>query len=406
MAFFSYRGTDHSGKTVEGRMEAQDAGAVATRLQELGFFPLGIIPAVETEEAGGGGGRLRRFIRGKGQDRIHFTRQLAVLLGAGLPLDRSLAISAELVDDESFRGVIARVRRNVVEGGSLGEALARHPRYFSDLFVSMVKAGEVSGSLDRILTRLADFLEEWQRFRDIIITALLYPLFLMFFAASAVVAILLFVVPRFAVVFADMGRDLPAPTRVLIGTSAVFRNYWWVFAAALALLVAAGTVFLRSRRGRFWWDRTVLTLPLIGELVRKVQVSRFARVLGTLVKGGVPILKALEIVIATLTNTVFSRSVARVQTGLKEGQGVAEPLRRSGVFPPLFIHMVTVGEETGKLEEMLLSIASTYDEEVERGSKRLLSLFEPVIILAMGVVVGTIVLSILWAIFSVNQMVF
>ncbi len=302
--------------------------------------------------------------------------------------------------------MIARVRRNVVEGGSLGEALARHPRYFSDLFVSMVKAGEVSGSLGRILTRLADFLEEWQRFRDIIITALLYPLFLMFFAASAVVAILLFVVPRFAVVFADMGRDLPAPTRVLIGTSAVFRNYWWVFAAALALLVAAGTVFLRSRRGRFWWDRTVLTLPLIGELVRKVQVSRFARVLGTLVKGGVPILKALEIVIATLTNTVFSRSVARVQTGLKEGQGVAEPLRRSGVFPPLFIHMVTVGEETGKLEEMLLSIASTYDEEVERGSKRLLSLFEPVIILAMGVVVGTIVLSILWAIFSVNQMVF
>jgi len=403
MAHFSYRGTDLAGKTVDGRMEAQDVGAVATRLQELGVFPLGIIPAVE-EEAGGG--RLRRFIRGRGQDRIHFTRQLAVLLGAGLPLDRALAISGELVDDESFRGVIARVRRNVVEGGSLAEALARHPRYFPDLFVSMVKAGEASGSLDRIMMRLADFLEEWQRFRDIIVTALLYPVFLMFFAAGAVAAILLFVVPRFAVVFADMGRDLPAPTRALIGASAVFRNYWWVFAAALALLVSAGTVFLRSRRGRFWWDRTVLTLPLIGELVRKVQVSRFARVLGTLVKGGVPILKALEIVTSTLTNTVFSRSVARVQTGLKEGQGVAEPLRRAGVFPPLFIHMVTVGEETGKLEDMLLSIATTYDSEVERGSKRLLSLFEPVIILAMGVVVGTIVLSILWAIFSVNQMVF
>jgi general secretion pathway protein F len=404
VAVFTYKATDRGGRKVQGRMEAQDAGAVAVRLQELSFFPLGISRQLEGEEEKGFALRPARRVRSRVL--IHFTQQLALLLGSGLPLDRCLAISSELVESAPFRSVVEKVGRSVEEGSSFADALGRHPRHFSNLYCSMVRAGEASGTLDKILLRLAEFLEEWLRFRDVIVTALTYPIFLTLFAAAAIGVLMGFVVPRFAVAFADMTENIPAPTRALIAFSEFFRSYWWVIAAVLAGALFASSAWLRSRSGREWWDKTVLRVPLLGGLVVKVQVSRFSRVLGTLIQGGVPILKALEIVTDTLTNSVFSRSVSRVQTGLKEGQGIAEPLRRAGVFPPLFLHMVTVGEETGKLEDMLLTIAVTYDREIERGAKRLLSLFEPIIILVMGLAIGSIVLSILWAIFSVNQMNF
>jgi general secretion pathway protein F len=404
MAVFSYRATDRGGKKVEGRMEAPDEGAVAARLQELSFFPLAISRQAEGEKERGL--FLRPAARVRSRVLVHFTQQLALLLGSGLPLDRCLAVSSELVESAPFRAVVEKVRRSVEEGSSFADALSRHPRHFSNLYVSMVRAGEASGTLDRILLRLAEFLEEWLRFREVIVTALTYPVFLTLFAAGAVGVLMGFVVPRFAVAFADMTESIPVPTKVLIAFSEAFRSYWWVVAVAVAVAVFAASGWLRSRGGREWRDRTLLNLPFLGSLVVKVQVSRFSRVLGTLVQGGVPILKALEIVTDTLTNIVFSRSVARVQAGLKEGQGIAEPLRRAGVFPPLFLHMVAVGEETGKLEEMLLTVAVTYDGEIERGAKRLLSIFEPIIILVMGIVIGSIILAILWAIFSVNQMTF
>jgi len=401
---FTYKATDNGGRKVQGRMEAQDAGAVAARLQELNFFPLGISRQSESEEAKGFTFPFVRKVRSRVL--ISFTQQLALLLGSGLPLDRCLAISSELVESPSFRSVVEKVQRSVEEGSSFADALGRHPRHFSSLYISMVRAGEASGTLDKILLRLAEFLEEWLRFRDVIVSALTYPIFLTVFAVAAVGVLMGFVVPRFAVAFADMTENIPGPTRVLIAVSETFRSYWWLFAALLVVIFFALSAWFRSRPGRDWWDRTVLGIPLLGGLVVKVQVSRFSRVLGTLIQGGVPILKALEIVTDTLTNSVFSRSVSRVQTGLKEGQGIAEPLRRAGVFPPLFLHMVTVGEETGKLEDMLLTTAVTYDREIERGAKRLLSVFEPIIILVMGLAIGSIVLSILWAIFSVNQMNF
>jgi general secretion pathway protein F len=404
VAVFTYKATDRGGRKVQGRMEAQDAGAVAARLQELNFFPLGISRQSEADEAKAFTLRFVRKVRSRVL--ISFTQQLALLLGSGLPLDRCLAISSELVESTSFRSVLEKVQRSVEEGSSLADALGRHPRHFSSLYCSMVRAGEASGTLDKILLRLAEFLEEWLRFRDVIVSALTYPIFLTVFSVAAVGVLMGFVVPRFAVAFADMTDNIPGPTRALIAVSETFRSYWWLIAALLVVGVFGLSAWLRSRPGREWWDRTVLGLPLLGGLVVKIQVSRFSRVLGTLIQGGVPILKALEIVTDTLTNSVFSRSVSRVQTGLKEGQGIAEPLRMAGVFPPLFLHMVTVGEETGKLEDMLLTTAVTYDREIERGAKRLLSLFEPIIILVMGLAIGSIVLSILWAIFSVNQMNF
>ncbi len=387
---------------MSGRIEAPDIAAVSARLQELGFFPLTVSAATESESPAGG----LRLRRGGGRRLAEFSRQLAVLLEAGIPLDHALGIAGEVAADPEFRDVIARVRRSVEEGTSLGDAMARHPRVFDELYVSMVRAGEAGGALDQILKRLAEFLEEWQRIRDVVISALLYPLFLSVFAAGAVIVLLVFVVPRFAEVFGDMGARLPAPTRLLMAVSAFLRRFWWLLGAGIAAAGAGLAVGARTPRWRIWWDRNVLRIPLAGDLAVKIQVSRFARVFGTLIASGVPILRALEIVTGTLTNSVFANSLANVQTGLKEGQGIAEPLRRAGVFPPLFLHMVAVGEETGRLEEMMLTVASSFDRDVETAARRLLSLIEPVIILLMGLVIGAIILSILWAIFSVNQLAF
>jgi general secretion pathway protein F len=349
---------------------------------------------------------LPRFPGGGGRRLAAFSRQLAVLLEAGIPLDHALGIAGEVADAPAFRDAIARVHRSVEEGTSLAEALSRHPRVFDELYVSMVRAGEAGGALDQILKRLAEFLEERQRIRDVVVSALVYPILLSAFAAVAVTVMLVFVVPRFTEVFGDMGSKLPAPTRLLMAVSSLMRRFWWALLAGVAALAAGVALGLRTPRWRTWWDRAVFRIPLAGDLAVKIQVSRFARVFGTLIASGVPILRALEIVSGTLTNTAFSGALSRVQEGLREGQGVAEPLRRAGVFPPLFLHMVAVGEETGRLEEMMLAIAATYDRDVETAAKRLLSLLEPIIILVMGLVIGAIILSILWAIFSVNQLAF
>jgi general secretion pathway protein F len=387
---------------VTGQIEAPDSGAVSTRLQELGFFPL----TVRAESEGEGAAGRPRLARGGGRRLAAFSRQLAVLLEAGIPLDHALGIAGEVADDPGFRDVIARVRRSVEEGAGLADAFALHPRVFDELYVSMVRAGEAGGALDQILKRLAEFLEEWQRIRDVVVSALLYPLFLSVFAAGAVMVLMVFVVPRFAEVFGDMGARLPAPTRLLMAVSEFLRRFWWLLGAGFAVAGAGLAAAARTPRWRIWWDRHVLGLPLAGDLAVKIQVSRFARVFGTLIASGVPIQRALEIVTGTLTNSVFSNSLANVQAGLKEGQGVAEPLRRAGVFPPLFLHMIAVGEETGRLEEMMLTVAASFDRDVETAARRLLSLVEPIIILIMGIVIGAVILSILWAIFSVNQLAF
>ena len=402
MPTFSYRATDREGKAVDGRIEAVDAGAVTSRLQELGFFPLRVRVADEPDVIAG----LPRFAWGGGRRLAEFSRQLAVLLEAGIPLDHALGIAGEVADAPGFRDVVARVRRSVEEGMGIADAMGLHPRVFDELYVSMVRAGEAGGALDQILKRLAEFLEERQRIRDIVVSTLLYPIFLSVFAAGAVTVLLVFVVPRFAEVFGDMGSRLPAPTRLLLAVSDFLRHFWWAIGAGLAILGVGAAQAARTPRWHLWWDRSVLRIPLAGDLAVKIQVSRFARVFGTLIASGVPILRALGIVAGTLSNSVFSNSLARVRDGLKEGQGVTEPLRRAGIFPPLFIHMVAVGEETGRLEEMMLTVAAAFDRDVETAARRLLSLLEPIIILIMGLVIGAIILSILWAIFSINQLAF
>jgi general secretion pathway protein F len=400
---YAYRATDTSGRILEGQIEAKSHEAVVERLQRLTFFPLEIRVA-EGEDATGG--LSLSLSLGKGKRRVFFTTQLATLLEAGLPVDRSLAVMEDLTDDKAFAQVIGRVRESVEGGRSLADALRDEPSYFDDLYVNMVRAGESGGALEIIMRRLAEFLEESQRVRDFIVSSLTYPAFLILFSVAAVVLIFVSVLPRFAQIFADMGELVPLPARVLMNVSRVVGATWWM--ALLGLLGAGALLFgwVRTTTGRLWWDRTRLSWPLLGSLMIRMETARFARTLGTLLSGGVPILQAVDIVGQTVHNRWMAGFMGEIKGGLKKGQGLVAPLRRTGVFPPLFIHMATVGEETGRLEEMLVRTASIFEREVETSTKGLLSLLEPIIMVFLGVVLGGIIISILWAIFSVYKISF
>ncbi|MGH7428663.1 MAG: type II secretion system F family protein, partial [Candidatus Methylomirabilaceae bacterium] len=289
-------------------------------------------------------------------------------------------------------------------GSSFADSLAKYPRLFSRLYVNMVKAGEASGVLEVVLSRLAEFLERSKAVRDDVISALVYPVLLLLVGGGAVVVMMNFVVPRFAKIFTDTQQLMPLPTRMLLAISTVTTQYWWLFIG----LIVAGWIGLRAylltEQGKLRWDEWKLQLPVVGSLIQEIEVSRFARTFGTLLSSGVPVLNAVSIVRETITNRVIGAAMSRLQDGVKRGEGISGPLRASGAFPPFSVHMTRVGEESGRLEGMLIKVADTYDERVRRTVKRLTSLMEPVLILTLGVIVGFIVLSMLLAIFSINEL--
>lgn len=400
MPVFVYRAADRRGQTVDGVMEAPDARAVVERLHRDAYYPIRVAPHVERGPlfALGGSTRIR------GRDLTAMTQQLATLVEAGLPLDRALAILEELAPNARVKTLVADLLRSVRGGSALSEALAKHhPRPFSRLYINMVRAGEKGGVLEITLRRLAEFLESRAAFRDAVISALAYPLVITTVGAGAVVFLLTFVIPRFATIFADLGQAIPLPTQVLLTISTGARAYWWVG----VILVLAGVLTWRmwtgNPQGRLQWDQTVLGLPLVGRLTLKVETARFARTLGTMLKSGVPVLGALAVVGDMLTNRAIGRAVERVAEAVKRGGTIAAALHDHVPFPALAIHMVRVGEETGRLEEMLLKVADTFETEVRTELKRVLGLLEPAIILAMGVVVAFIVVAMLLAIFSINE---
>jgi general secretion pathway protein F len=335
---------------------------------------------------------------------LNFTQQFHSLLEAGLEVDRSLAILSELAESRRMREIIRAILSDVQGGRSLADSLAKHPKIFSRLYVHMVKAGEAGGVIELVLGRLAAFMESAKAIRDEILSALLYPSLVMTVGAGAVVVLLNFVIPRFATMFAESGDLLPPSTRLLLAISAFTTDYWWVLLGVSGLAVVGIHGYIQTETGRGMWDRVKLRLPVFGRLVREREVARFARMLGTLLQSGVPILIALGIVTETVTNVVLAQALPRVRDGVKRGEGIAGPLKACGVFPPLAVHMATVGEEVGRLEEMLLRVADVYDTHVKTSIKRLLSLVEPVMILSLGVIVGFIVVSMLLAIFSMSDL--
>jgi type II secretion system protein F len=401
---FTYRAADRRGQTIDGVMEAPDVRGVVERLQRDAYFPIKIAAQADKRSVLGISWPSLGRRRISHREILTFTHQLSTLVEAGLPLDRALVILEDLAPSPRLRAITTDILKGVRSGSSLAEAMAKHqPRPFSRLAVNMVRAGEKGGVLENTLKRLAELLEETQEFREALVSALIYPILLTTVGAAAVVFLLTFVIPRFVDIFKDLGQALPLPTQILLAVSGAIQQYWWLIAVGVLSLVLAGRMWLGSEAGRWQWDRLVLRLPLLGEVVLKTETARFARVLGTLLKSGVPVLTALGVVRELSGNQVLSRAIDRVADGVRRGAGVSGPLGESKVFPAMAVHMARVGEETGRLEEMLLKLASDFESEVRRLVKRLMGLLEPSIILVMGLVVGFIVVALLMAIFSITE---
>jgi general secretion pathway protein F len=400
MPVFVYRAADRRGQTIDGVMEAPDARAVVERLQRDAYFPIRVAP--HAERAGwlsfGGSSRVSQ------RDLLAFTQQLATLFESGLPLDRSLSILEELAPNPRVKSIVTDLLLSVRGGSSLSEALGKHhPRPFSRLYINMVRAGERGGVLEVTLRRLAEFLEARAAFADAVRTAIAYPIFLVAVGIGAVVFLMTFVIPRFATIFSDLGQTMPLPTQILLWASAGVQGYWWAGVLLILGAILAWRVWTGSPQGRISWDQSLLGLPLIGPLFTKIETARFARTLGTMLKSGVPVMGALAVVGDTMTNLAIGRAVERVADGVKRGGTLAAGMQAEGQFPTLAIHMVRVGEETGRLEEMLLKVADTFEVDVNNELKRVLGLLQPVIILAMGVLVAFIVVAMMLAIFSINE---
>jgi general secretion pathway protein F len=384
-------------------MEASDDGTVSLKLQEMGLLPVRIGLAsretVLTREFDWPW--KRKKVRRK--DLLIFTQELHTLIHAGFPLDRTLAVLGQLAESPAMAEVIQDILKEVKGGKSFSEALAKYPEVFPKVYISMVKAGEAGGALEEILTRLSSYLVTSEDLRSYIVGAMIYPVLLSIVGLASVTILTLFVVPRFTSIFQDMGVPLPLPMAILKGLSTFLTYYWWLVLA----VVVAGVIYFRrfrgSEKGRLKWDRWMLRIPLVGTVLRKVEVARFSRSLGTLLHGGVPLLQSMTIVRDIIANQSIAVTIEPIRNGIKKGEGIAQPMKQSGVFPPLAMHLIEVGEESGKLDGMLIQVAEVYDVEVRNSVKNLIAFFEPALILLMGIIIGTIVVSMLIAIFSIND---
>ena len=399
MPVFLYRASDRGGHTIDGVMEAPDARAVIERLHKESYYPVRVAPHTQRRAwPTFGGGRIRQ------RDLLALTQQLATLFEAGLPLDRALSILEELAPTPKLGAIVTDLLHSVRGGTSLSDALAKHhPHPFSRLYINMVRAGEKGGVLEIALRRLAEFLEARAAFTEAIVSAMAYPAVITTVGAGAVVFLLTFVIPRFATIFADLHQAIPLPTQILMNVSTAMRSYWWVGGVVVFGGMLAWRLWTGTPEGRLQWDRTMLKIPRVGPLALKVETARFLRTLGTMLKSGVPMLGALTIVGDTMTNQIVARSVQRLSDSVKRGGTVAAGMREHSQFPSLAIHMVRVGEETGRMEEMLLKAADTLEGDVRTDLKRMIGLLEPIVILTMGVLVAFIVVAMLLAIFSIND---
>mgnify|MGYP001827023171 CR=1 FL=1 len=403
MPVFEYKAVSPTGETVQGTMEAGNMDSVISRLQEAGNIPL------QAREAGQGGFSLDMFRfnrRGMNAREIgQFTQQLSTLLGAGLPLDRSLQVLLELSENERIMRTVTDIRDRVREGGSLSEALEAQHGAFGRLFINMVTAGEIGGTLDQTLERLSDYLERSKELKDSVISAMIYPVLLILLAAGSLVLLLVYVIPQFTPIFEELGGDMPLITKIVLAVGGVLQNFWWGLIAIVVIVVLWFRSMLADPARRLAWDKRVLETRWVGDLVAKIETARLTRTLGTLLVNGVPLLSALAIGKNVVGNTILKQDVQDTSREVKTGGGLARNLAREGRFPRLALQMISVGEETGKLDEMLLKVSDTYDREVRNTIDRLLSVFTPVVTLLLAVMIGTIVLSVLLAILSINDLV-
>lgn len=410
MPALSYRGLDARGKAVSGVRDAENPRGLRALLRKDGVFVTDVFEAGETPASAGKG--LRRevdfkamFDRVKPQDVAILTRQLGTLLHAGIPLVEALTALMEQATSAKLGAAVADVRTKVNEGVALGDALAEHPAYFSDLYVNMVRAGETAGNLEQVLLRLAVFLDSQQELRGKVGSAMAYPLVIMVVCAAVMTLLMAVVVPQITQIFADMGEALPWYTQVLIGVSSLVAGYWWAIALLTGTGIYAFRRWKRTEKGTARWDAFVLRVWLVGAVVRMVAISRFARTLGTMLQSGVPLLHSLEIVKAILGNKVLVDVVDKARIAIREGDSIADPLARSGHFPPMVTRMIAVGERSGALESMLETVADAYEKDVEIKLNSLTAVLGPLMIVMMAVGVGFIVFSILMPFLQLNEMI-
>ncbi len=351
----------------------------------------------------------RRPMSSKGSVKLEeiviFSRQLATMVDSGIPLVQALDILCEQIEKPVFKNILAKIKDDIETGSSLSDALARHPAVFSTLYINMVRAGESSGALDDILDRLASYLEKSNTLQRKVKSSLVYPIVVMTMAMLITLVMLLKVIPTFKGIFTMLGGELPLPTRILIFISDTIRQMFLYVAAGITVVVFALRKYMKTPQGKENFDRMLLVMPVLGSLFRKVAVAKFTRTFATLVKSGVPILVSLEIVGKTAGNTVIEKAVEAVRNGIKEGENIADPLAKSGAFPPMVVRMIKVGEQTGELEKMLTKIADFYEDQVDAAVSGLTSLIEPLIIAFLGIVIGGIVVAMFLPIFKLTEII-
>ena len=410
MPFFKYKAVSSGGEVQEGVLEAASTSAAVARVQAMGLIP------IRAEEAGAAGGAAPAAARARGplfqrrnvtqSDIGVMSRELATLLRAGLPLDRSFEILINLSDKPRMAELLATIRNEVRGGSSLSKALDAQKGAFSRFYVNMIRAGEAGGSLPTVMLRLAEYMERAKALRDNVSASLTYPAFLAVISVAAVAVLLGLVVPRFKPIFAGAGKAVPAMTQVVLWMGDAMRNYWWMILIAIAVLAWLGARQLRDPDVRYRMDRWLVTAPVVGSLFARVEMARFSRTLGTLLTNGVTLVAALNIVRETMGNAWLAEAIGGVARELKEGRGLGRPMMETGRFPMLAVHMIQVGEETGRLDDMLMQVAETYDREVEVAIARMLALLQPTMIVLMAGIIGFIIFAIMSAMLSVYDLPF
>ncbi len=401
MAIFHYKALAADGRTRLGTLTVEDDRAAARELRKQGLTPI----FISSEKPGGFSLSIPGFGRkAKSADLLHFTEEIATLLNAGVTLDRSLEITAELTERPQFKAVVQNLQKTLRGGKSFADTLAAEPAVFSELYVSMVRAGEVSGSLSVVMDRLADFERERDELRGYIVSSLTYPALLVVVGSASIFILLRYVIPRFAEAFADSNIAMPLPMEILLTISNVVQTYGFPFIGLLIAAVFGIRSWTKSEEGRLKWDRFKLRIPLLGQALLKADTARFARAMGTLVQNSVPLVQALSITKGVMSNRLLGGALDFVAKGVKRGEGIAAPMKKTQIFPALAGHLLTVGEETGRLDEMFNRMADIYEKDTKEAVKRFTALFEPAVILVMGVIVGAMILSVMLAITSINQL--
>ncbi|MES2640049.1 MAG: type II secretion system inner membrane protein GspF [Myxococcota bacterium] len=409
MAVYEYVGLDAGGKSTKGIVDADSPKTARGRLRKQGVFPTEVWEKKEGATRGRGINVEidfgKYFQRISVQDLATLTSQLSTLIGAGIPMVEALTALVDQTENPKLKGVLVEVRQKVNGGTSLARAMRAHPDVFGDLFVNMVDAGEQSGALDLVLTRLTQYTESQVALRGKLVAAITYPILMLVVSGGLVLGLFTFVIPRIKRIFDSFGEGLPLITTVLFTISSVVTGYWWLIAIVMFLAVWGLRRFVRTPKGGLWWDRMSLKLPVFGKINRLVAVSRFCRTLATLLVSGVPILTALTIVRTVVGNEIIAGAIDAASRNIAEGQSIAVPLKASGQFPPIVTHMITIGEKTGELEGMLGKVADAYDSQVENTVNTLTSLLTPIMTLLMGLVVAVIALGILLPMLNLSSVV-